>query len=84
MRDFTEYEIIKLKESDIDNFIIGNTFLFRTNSKDSNKEQEFKAKVIELNLSSEGKPFDFDIKIENEDEVKNILIVGIKSMKYVC
>lgn len=82
MRDFTEYEIIKLKETDIDNFIIGKTFLFRTNSKDSTKEQEFKAKVIELNLSSEGIPFDFDIIIENE--VKNILIVGIKSMKYVC
>lgn len=84
MKCFTEYEIVNLKEEDIDNLIIGNTFIFRTNSKDFDKEQEFTAKVIALNLSSEGKPFDFNIVIENEIEEKNILIIGIKSMKYVC
>jgi hypothetical protein len=84
MRDFTEYEIIKLNENDIDNLIIGNTFLFKTNSKDSDKEIEFKAKVIALNLSFEEEPFNFEIIIENEDEIKNLLIIGIKSMKYVC
>ena len=84
MRDFTANEILNIREKHIDELIVNNTFEFETNSKDTDKDNIFRALVLNLTLSTNGQPFSLKIQIEGENEEKELNIINIKSMKYVC
>lgn len=84
MRNFAKNEIIKLTEKQIDELIINNSYEFKTQSEDSDKSITFKALVVNQTLAENGKTADLTIIIENEKKLKDLNILNILSMKYVC
>ncbi len=83
VRNYKYPEIVKITEKEFEINIKGNKFEFETHSKDYDKKSTFIATVNDLNLSYEGKPFSFKIKIENEQIEKELNILNIKQIKYV-
>ena len=83
MKIFSKVEILKLNEKQIVDWIINKKFEFETNSKDSDKEKKFNAVVLDFTLAVNGMPYDLKIKINGENQEKELNLINIKSMKQI-
>lgn len=85
MKKYSFQEIVRFKEEDIDNLIVGNKFEFEINSVDSDFPVKFIALVIDQNLAEERKPGQLKIVIVGESETNSKLlsILNIKSMTQI-
>ena len=63
--------------------MLNNIFEIETYSKDDDKETKFLAEIINYTLTSEGKIHSLEIQVEGELCSKELLILKVKSMKFI-
>jgi hypothetical protein len=76
-------EIVKLNIDEINHHLLNKIFEIETYSKDDDKETKFIAEIIDFTLTPERKLFSLEIQVEGELSSKELLILNVKSMKFI-